>query len=192
MESAPYVDPGHTVLAIPVPQLDAYVRARTQHYDLAYLADDPAFGQAHVTLLAPWQRTPTATELGFVADLARRTEPFDYRLDRLAMFGDGIIHLLADPAQPFAAMTQQLRSRFPDNIPYDGRFEHVVPHVTLDALGPQVDLVSVRASLGGVVPARCRAEQIQLQWWQAGRCHVRRTWQLGGAGRGDGAEAGER
>lgn len=179
MQPASYVDPGHTVLAVPVPQLDAYVRARTRHYDGAYLADDPEFGQAHVTLLAPWEREPAADDLQVVAELVASVEPFEYGLAELGVFADGIVHLLVDPAGSFAAMTRELRRHFPHLVPYDGRFDHVVPHVTLDALGPDVDLESVRASLAGLVPARCRAELVQLQWWQAGHCHVRQTWQLG-------------
>lgn len=181
MQSAPFVDPGHTVLAVPVPALDAYVRARTQHYDADYLAADPQFGQAHVTLLAPWQREPTAADRQIVADLCAAAEPFEYGLAELGVFADGIVHLLADPADRFAAMTRELRRKFPGNVPYDGQFDHLVPHVTLDALGPGVDTESVRSSLGELVPLRCRAELVQLQWWQAGRCHVQQTWQLGGS-----------
>ena len=179
MQPASYVDPGHTVLAVPVPELDAYVRARTRHYDRAYLADDPEFGQAHVTLLAPWERDPAAADLQVIAELVAGVEPFEYGLAELDVFADGIVHLLADPPDRFAAMTPQLRRQFPRHVPYDGQFDHVVPHVTLDALGPGVELESVRVSLSGLVPARCRAEVVQLQWWQAGHCHVQQTWQLG-------------
>lgn len=175
----PHIDLGHTVLAVPVPALDAYVRDRTRHYDIAYLADDPMFGQAHVTLVGPWRRSPSTADLGLVNELVAATEPFDFSLTELGVFTDGTIHIAADPAAQFAGMTAELVRMFPDHQPYGGRFTDIVPHVTLDAVGVGVDVDSVRTSLGSLVPARCRAEVVQLQWWQAGHCHVQHTWQLG-------------
>ncbi|WP_456697131.1 2'-5' RNA ligase family protein [Aeromicrobium sp. P5_D10] len=179
MRSAEYLDPGHTVLAVPVPELDAYVRARTRHYDAAYEAADPEFGQAHITLLGPWRRAPSAADIDLVSDFARRAEPFEFSLADVAVFPDGIIHLLTDPEERFAAMTAELVELFPDHQPYEGRSPDVVPHLTLDAVGPGVGIDSVRESLTGLVPARCRAEEVQLQWWQAGACHVQRSWRFG-------------
>ncbi|MFI5427901.1 2'-5' RNA ligase family protein [Aeromicrobium sp. UC242_57] len=154
-----YVDHGHTVLAIPVPALDAFVRARTAHYDAAYLAEDPAFGQAHVTVLGPWVREPSERDLALVASYAGSVEPFELTLAELGVFADGIIHLLADPPDRLACMTVELARRFPDHPPYGGRFADVVPHVTLDAVGPGVDVAQVREWLGALVPVTCRAEQ---------------------------------
>lgn len=179
MQSTAHVDLGHTVLAVPVPALDPYVRARTRHYDVDYLADDPLFGQAHVTLVGPWRRRPSAADLGLVADLVAGADPFEFSLAELGVFTDGTIHVVADPAEQFAAMTAALVELFPDHQPYEGRFVDIVPHVTLDAVGPGVDVDSVRASLATLVPVRCRAEVVQLQWWQAGACHVQRSWRLG-------------
>lgn len=175
-------DPGHTVLAVPVPELDPFVRARTAHYDAAYLAVDPCFGQAHVTVLGPWVRSPTGTDLALVAEVAGTTVPFSYRLARWGTFPNGIIHLLAEPAAPFAAVTEALVERFPRHPPYGGAFAELVPHVTLDAVGPGVDEAGVATMLGDRVPVSARAQRLQLQWWQAGHCHVQQEWRLGTAG----------
>jgi hypothetical protein len=45
---------GHTVLLVPVPGLEAFVRARTEHYDRDYVSPDPHFVHAHVTALGPF------------------------------------------------------------------------------------------------------------------------------------------
>ena len=45
---------GHSVLQVPVPGLEPFVRARTEHYDTDYLSADPAFTHAHVTALGPF------------------------------------------------------------------------------------------------------------------------------------------
>ncbi|USQ80991.1 2'-5' RNA ligase family protein [Ornithinimicrobium faecis] len=173
------VDPGHTVLAIPVPELDAFVRERTAHYDADYLAADPTFGQAHVTVLGPWVRSPTPADLAAVAQIASVARPFAYRLARLGTFPNGIIHLLPEPAGPFRALTGAVVERFPSHPAYGGLFPDVTPHVTLDAAGAGLDEQAVEEMLGDLIPVSCRAELLQLQWWQAGHCHVQASWHLG-------------
>lgn len=173
------MDDGHTVLAVPVPQLDTFVRERTAHYDADYLAADPTFGQAHVTVLGPWVRSPSLADLAAVAAIASATRAFDYRLARLGAFPNGIIHLLPEPDGPFRVLTRVVWDRFPGHAPYAGQFPDATPHVTLDAVGPGVDEHAVRMLLGATIPVDCRAEVLQLQWWQAGHCHVQHSWPLG-------------
>lgn len=172
-------DPGHTVLAVPVPELDEFVRQRTAHYDAAYLAQDPTFGQAHVTTLGPWVRSPTRADLDTVGRIASSVGPFAYRLARVGTFPNGIIHLRPEPDEPFRALTRAVWDCFPEHAPYAGQFPDPVPHVTLDAVGPDVDEAAVHRMLGARIPVTCRAEVLQLQWWQAGHCHVLQTWRLG-------------
>lgn len=45
---------GHSVIAFPVPELDPWVRARTEHYDPSFVSSDPDFVHAHITVLGPW------------------------------------------------------------------------------------------------------------------------------------------
>lgn len=163
------------------------MRARTAHYDRDYLSADPRFGQAHVTVLGPWLRSPGPEDLVVIGALAAGTARFDYRLAQLGTFPNGVIHLRPDPAGPFTALTAAVVERFPDHQPYEGRFADPVPHVTLDAVGPGVDQAAVAAMLGDLLPVDCRAESLQLQWWQAGACHLRQEWPLGGTGTGGAA-----
>lgn len=172
-------DPGHTVLAVPVPELNDFVRARTAHYDQDYVAEDPRFGQAHITILAPWVRRPTAADLSAVAQVAAQTAAFDYRLSELDTFPDGTIHLVPEPVDAFAAFTAEVVEIFPEYPPYAGQFPRVTPHVTLDAVGPTITQHDVSVMLGDLVPLTARAESLQLQWWQAEHCHVQHIWHLG-------------
>ena len=177
-----YEDPGHTVLAVPAEPLQAYVRRRTEHYDRAYLAADPAFGQAHLTLLAPWVREPSPADLDRVAEVLARHRAFDVVLDGIGVFPDGIVHLRVHPEGPLRALTAALADAFPEHPPYEGRFgDDVVPHLTLDALGPGVTAESVARDVAGLVPAPCPVRTVQLQWWQAGDCHVMHEWALSAA-----------
>jgi hypothetical protein len=66
-----------------------------------------------------------------VADVASRVAPFDFELTHLAEFDDEVFYLAPDPAEPFTAITQALWDRFPGHPPYGGRFETVVPHLSV-------------------------------------------------------------
>jgi hypothetical protein len=174
---------GHTVLQVPVPELEPFVRARAEHYDRAWVSDDPCFTHAHVTALGPFVDAAGLTEhaVARVADVARTTSPFDFILEAVDTFPNGIIHLLPEPEGPFRALTARLCAAFPDHPPYGGQFPDVRPHLTLDARSAQVSEVSTRALLGDLVPARCRAERLDLAWYEAGRCRVLHSWRLGTA-----------
>lgn len=175
-------EPGHAVLVVPVPELEPFVRDRWEHYDPAMVSTDPAFTHAHVTALAPYLTEPTAADLALLAELAADTEPFDFLLDEVAAFPDGIVHLRPEPAALFAALTDRLWEAFPQCPPYAGRFPDSVPHLTLDLLSDKVSVASTRALLGALVPARCRADRLELHWYESGNCHVRHSWPLGGGG----------
>lgn len=181
-QSEPGPEPGHTVLVVPVPELEPFVRGRWEHYEPAMVSTDPAFTHAHVTALAPYLPEPTPADLALLAEIAAGTEPFDYLLDDVAAFPNGIVHLRPEPAAPFAALTARLWEAFPQCPPYAGRFPHSVPHLTLDLLSERVTLASTRDLLGDAVPVRCRADRLELHWYETGDCHVRHAWPLGGGG----------
>lgn len=169
---------GHHVLVVPVPQLENFVLERTRHYDDSFVSAEAAFVHAHITLLAPWVVAPTTTDLAAVEEIAARTSPFDVVLAELGVFPDGTIYLTPDPATPFATLTAELVSAFPQCPPYGGRFDPV-PHLTVDHLAGGVTVVSTRSALGAVLPARCRAERISLQWYANHGCRTVAEWELG-------------
>lgn len=196
---------GHSVLVVPVPALERFVRARWAHYDPEWVSADPSFTHAHVTLLAPWLEEPTSADLATVAAVAAQAMPFDYLLADVAAFPNGIVHTPPVPTAPFTTLTARLAAAFPQCPPYGGEFgdpEELEPHVTLDHLDAlearsaqtdradradradvtdSVGVAAVRAALGGVLPAHGRAEHLEWQWYDAGDCHVRSRWPLGTA-----------
>lgn len=173
---------GHSVLVVPVPELEPVVRGRWEHYEPGWVSTDPAFTHAHVTALAPYLREPSADDLALVAEVAAGTPAFDYVLVDLDVFPGGTIHLRPEPAAPFADLTERLCTSFPQCPPYEGQYD-VAPHLTLDHLAGEVTLASTRALLGDAVPARCRADRLELHWYEPGRCHRVAAWPLGGDGR---------
>ena len=174
--------PGHSVLLVPVPALEPFVRARSEHYDDDYVSTDPRFVHAHVTALSPFLQPADLAPgaLACVAEIASATAPFDFRLAELAVFPNGIIHLLPEPSAPFEVLTGQLWEAFPECPPYAGEFGSVVPHLTLDALADDVTTESTRQLVGPHLPAYCRADRLDLAWYAPGDCRVLQSWQLGG------------
>ena len=172
--------PGHSVLQLPVPPLEEWVRARTAHYDEGFVSTDPRFGHAHITALGPFDPAPSPETLETVAALARATPPIEVRLADVAQFPDGIIHLVPDPAHRLRDLTARLVAAFPDWPPYGGAFgDDVQPHLTVDAASADVDLASTVALLGDVLPAECLLDRLQLAWWETDHCHVLHEWRLG-------------
>ncbi|MGC5584686.1 2'-5' RNA ligase family protein [Ornithinimicrobium sp. W1665] len=174
---------GHSVLQVSVPALEGWVRARTAEHDPAFVSNDPRFGHAHVTALGPFVDVLDEAVAGRVADVAAQVEPFSYRLARVATFPNGIVHLVPEPAEPFARLTALLVGEFPDHRPYGGQFAPD-PHLTLDLVHGDVTEESTRARLEGLLPLEARAETLDLAWWESGRCHLVHRWPLGGSGSG--------
>lgn len=178
---------GHSVLLVPVPALEPWVRARWTHYEPAWVSVDPAFTHAHVTLLAPYLPTPEAGDLATVAAIAATTSAFDYRLDAVTAFPNGVIHVPPVPPDPFTALTARLVEAFPQCQPYDGAFgdlADLVPHVTLDHHLGGVTAASVAADVGDLLPLTARAERLELHWYDEGDCRVLAGWPLGGSAAG--------
>lgn len=169
---------GHGVLVVPVPELEPFVRSRWQHYEPGWVSRDPGFTHAHVTALAPYLPAPTDDDLDLVAKVAATTDPFDFLLADVEVFPGGTIYLRPDPVAPFAELSERLWAAFPQCPPYAGEYD-VAPHLTLDHLAGDVTLAATRSLLGDAVPARCRADRLELHWYEPGNCHVRRTWRLG-------------
>lgn len=174
-------DAGHSVLQIPVPELEPFIRARHEHYDVDYVSADPDFVHAHITALGPFL-TPaemTPVNLALVSDIAARTEPIPFVLKRFGMFPNGIIHLVPEPSAPFRALTAELFAAFPDKPPYAAEFPDVAPHLTLDARSDAVSLESTRRLVSPLLPAVCVADRLDLAWYEPGNCHVITSWKLG-------------
>jgi len=88
---------------------------------------------AHITILAPFgkDQDPNAAELADVEEFFAEEAPFDFRLTEVCTFPDGTRYLAPDPALRFSRLTHGLHQVFPEYPPYEGRFDIVVPHLTI-------------------------------------------------------------
>jgi hypothetical protein len=88
---------------------------------------------AHITILAPFgkDQDPTPAELADVEEFFAEEAPFDFRLTEVCTFPDGGRYLAPDPAARFSRLTHALHQVFPEYPPYEGRYDIVVPHLTI-------------------------------------------------------------
>ncbi|HET6168064.1 MAG TPA: 2'-5' RNA ligase family protein [Marmoricola sp.] len=88
---------------------------------------------AHITILAPFGTDggPTVAELADVEEFFADQTSFAYELTQVCTFPDGLRYLSPEPATRFSRMTHALHQLFPEYKPYDGRFDLVVPHLTI-------------------------------------------------------------
>ena len=180
MPVGPDPSDGHGALVGPVAALEEFVRGRHEHYDPAYLSADPSFAHAHITLLAPFpglEQMPSVSDT--VSEVLSAATPFAFRLEQVATFPNGIIHLVPEPSEPFAALTRALVAAFPAYQPYGGQFGTVSPHLTLDAVGPGVSEQRVREWVAPLLPTTGYAGRAQLSWYQVGHCRTLAGWEIG-------------
>ena len=118
-----------TALVVPVPSVDWLVLDRRPPTDELSIP-------AHVTLLSPFV-PPDEVSDGLVSELSSLfgdVVAFSFVLDEVCAFPDGTVYLAPEPSSPFRQLTHALARAFPEYPPYEGRFETVVPHVTVPLL----------------------------------------------------------
>ena len=121
--------PNQTAVIAAVPVADSLVERHRQHLDAAAAWGVPA----HVTVLYPFVE-PARVNDDLVATLvraARCVASFECRFERTRWFGDDVLWLDPNPAEPFRRLTAAVGAAFPECPPYGGAFDEVVPHLTV-------------------------------------------------------------
>lgn len=112
---------------------------------------------AHVTLLHPFlrsRRISHSIERELDA-LFAEVPAFDFTLAEVGYFPK-VLYLAPQPAAPFVALVEAILARWPEQQPYGGAFEDIVPHVTL------ADRDAVPPELTAHLPIHTRAEEVWL------------------------------
>lgn len=95
----------------------------------------PYASHPHITLLAPFRPRDRLDDPALRRELEAffaRVAPISFALVQVRRFPVGIVYLAPEPAEPFRATTLALAREFPDCPPYEGLFDNVIPHVTID------------------------------------------------------------
>lgn len=106
-----------------------------------------------MTILFPFC-PPGAVDEGGLAELFGRFPAFDFVLDRVECWEEGVVWLHPEPSSRFVDLTAATVERWPDYPPYEGAHDEVVPHLTISDGGP----IDVAVPL----PIASRAREVTL------------------------------
>lgn len=133
---------------MPVPEAEDAVGALR-------LAHDPSAARgapAHITILMPFV-PPEQIDEDAIRELVARYPAFDFSLDRIQRFEDGVTWLRPEPTAPFVDLTEAVWQRWPEHPPYEGEHDIVIPHLTVS-----LDPIDLQISL----PIAARAREVLL------------------------------
>ena len=167
-----------TALICRVPEAERYISHYRDRYDPSARRNVPA----HVTILYPFVPLADLDDgvLARLAEIAAGVRCFDYRLAQTQRFPVAL-YLAPDPDLWFSALTDAVWRAFPDYPPFEGKFETVVPHVTV-AHGDEPQLCEIEVELRIALPAggvKARCSEMLLIENTSGRWEEMRCFALG-------------
>jgi len=167
-----------TALICRVPEAERYIARYRDRYDPSARRNVPA----HVTVLYPFMAPAQidAPVLEKLRAIARAVPGFEYRMARTQRFPVAL-YLDPEPAAPYAALTEGVFRAFPDYPPFEGKFETVVPHVTV-AHGDEPLLCEIEVELRIALPAsgiHARCHELVLIENSTGRWEQMHVFPLG-------------
>jgi 2'-5' RNA ligase len=115
-------------LIVAVPEAEPLVQDLRAQYDPAALVGVPA----HITILTPLMPRELLTDavLRSIRRALAKQKPFRFQLRRVSRF-PLTTYLVPEPAEPFVEMTTVVAREFPEFPPYGGRFDQIIPHLTV-------------------------------------------------------------
>lgn len=167
----------HSAILVPVPEAEELVGDWRAVHDPRARTGVPA----HITLIYPWvppeQIKPEHLEE--MDELLAGQLPFDYTLDKVSWFGDRVLWLAPTPAKPFQNLTAILANHF-GTPPWEGKFDEVVPHLTVGLSGyaSSSTLSEAADDLAVKLPLACHAAEIDVMCGDGVRWHVAHRMRL--------------
>jgi 2'-5' RNA ligase len=143
---------------VTVPEAEPVVGEWRQRYTL----DAPAGIPAHVTILFPFVDPGRLEEVeARLAELIAAVPAFDVTFARTARFPE-VLYLEPEPAEPFVALTHAIEREWPDQPPYGGHFETIVPHLTVAEPEDPALLDRIAAEVEPQLPIATRVNEAAL------------------------------
>ncbi|HEX5642504.1 MAG TPA: 2'-5' RNA ligase family protein [Thermoleophilia bacterium] len=144
----------------------------------------PAAGRAlppHVTALWPFLPAVAADDAveRRLQELLAGARAFPFTLERVAGLADAVV-LVAEPAEPFTALTRLLWDAWPECPPFGGAYDDIAPHVVVAIDPSTADRAAIEATLAPRLPLAARAAEVLLvEEVESGAVRVRRRFSLG-------------
>jgi hypothetical protein len=119
---------------------------------------------AHVTVLYPFVPPDRTHKALFdeLRSLFAAFAAFDVSLARTAWFGESVLWLAPEPATPFRKLTDAVATRWPEHLPYGGRFAEIIPHLTIGDGAPREALREAEHEIAPALPMAARASEVIL------------------------------
>jgi len=133
---------------VAVPEAETAVGSLRLEHDSSAALGVPA----HVTILFPFLPPERIDEEALRVLFAARPA-FDFVLDRVERFDNGLVWLHPEPSEPFSSLTRLVWGVWPDYPPYEGVHDTVIPHLTVSE-----DPIEVEVAL----PIAARATHVTL------------------------------
>jgi 2'-5' RNA ligase len=160
MPATPYGGGEGTSLLVLVPVAEPIAGPHRLRYD-----DSTAWGvPSHVTVLHPFMPAALVDDdvLARLAALFAAVPAFTATFRRTAWFGEEVLFLAPEPAEPFVALTAAVAAAFPEYPPYEGAYDGEHPHLTLAHTGTVEQHRAVEAAVQPQLPIAMDVRSVQL------------------------------
>ena len=160
-------------LIIPVPEAERLVLSYRTDYDPSAALGVPA----HITINYPFRSFQPGDQdiINRLQDIFSTFEAFEHQLVELRRFPLAL-YLATHPEQPFIDLSLAIAEHFPDSLPYEGRFETIVPHLTIADVEDQQLLAQLQAEISRkaerLLPIKSRASEVWLMDNRKGYWHT--------------------
>ena len=132
----------------------------------------------HVTLLYPFVPAERVDDgvVEALTGLLGPVSPWEYTLAGVCAFPDGTTYLAPQPPEPFVELVRGIAARWPEQPPYGGDHDTIVPHLTIPPGDADVE------RLAALVPIAARAEEAWLLERRPDRWRRRARFRFSGGG----------
>jgi len=125
---------------------------------------------AHLTVIYPFAPAGAigTAVLERLAGVFGGVPRFGFRLDRVGWFGEDVLWLGPHDPGPFRMLTERVFAEFPAYPPFEGRFDEVIPHLTVGHGQPVAELRAAEEAIRPQLPIDGVVEAVSLLTQEAG------------------------
>ncbi len=167
--------PDQSTILVPVPIAEPIVGGWRERYDPVAKLGIPA----HITILYPFmapERIDGTVERA-LARLFGSRAAFDFQLVETRRF-PRTLYLAPDANVAWADLTRLVVSRFPDHPPYGGKYDTIIPHLTVADDVDVAVIEEIEPTIARALPVRARATEVWLMESEQGVWRTRGTFSL--------------
>jgi 2'-5' RNA ligase len=149
-------DEGRSAVVVPVPDVEPVVSMWRERFDSSAAEGMPA----HITLLYPFLHEDRLTDevVAWLRELCADVPVLAVQFTRTKRF-PGVLYLDPEPAGRLRGLTAAIAQRWPDAPPYGGRFDEVIPHLTVARAADDDVLDEVESEVLSALPVATRLLQ---------------------------------